>query len=59
MTEQLTAGQKQEKREKLCYPIPVPLPKPQDKCTTPNLILAPIIVVTANDHDILGTNEAI
>ena len=60
MTEQLTTGQKQEKREKLCCPIPVPLPKPQDKCTTPpTLLLPPSYVVTANDLDILGTSEAI
>ena len=63
MTKQLTTGQKQEKREKLCYPTPVPLLKPQDKCTPPppppTLLLPPSYVVTANDHDILGINEAI
>ena len=50
MTKQLTTGQKQEKREKLCYPTPVPQPL---------LLLPPSYVVTANDHDILGINEAI
>ena len=80
MTKQLTTGQKQEKREKLCYPTPVPLLQPQEKShpppppppppppqhkppppppPPPALLLPPSYVVTANDHDILGINEAI
>ena len=46
MTEQLKIAQKQNKREKLCYPPPVSSPKPWHKWTTPNLTIAPSYVVT-------------